>query len=136
MCSIICFGGCSQYYYYLILSSFTKIIKEDIILENTNKLPFDLKIANHQLMILLLGYMSDFFLALLIYLITLCLEYKRKKQKALQLSSEGIEYEKKSTLESLIDLKNKKFIPNNNNLDKKKMMKYQLIMKPLKAIIH
>ena len=120
MGSIIGFGGWSPYYYYLIVSSLTKIIKEDIILENSTKLPFDLKIVNHQLMILLLGYMSDFFFALLIYLLTLYLEYKRKRQKSLQLSSEGIEYEKKSTLELLVEFKNKKLTPDNNNLDKRK----------------
>ena len=117
MGSIIGFGGWNQFYYYLILSAFTKFIKEDIIVEDSSKIPINLKISSHRLMILLLGYISDLFFGLLIYLFTLYLEHRRKKIKNLLLSSQGIEYKKKSTLEYVIEMKNKTL----TNIDKKKV---------------
>ena len=106
MGSIIGFGGWNQFYYYFILSTITKFIKQDIIVENSTQLSLDLKISNHRIMILLLGYISELFFGLLIYLFTLYLEHRRKKKKNLILSSQGIEHKQKSTLDYVIEMKN------------------------------
>lgn len=103
------FGGWNTSYFYLIIAAISKLIKEDFLVGDNTKISFNLNIKNHKIMILLLGYMSEAFFGLLILLITNYKEYRRKRKKNLILSQQGIEYQQKSTLDMIKEMKNKAF---------------------------
>ena len=71
MCSLIGFGRCTYYYFYILISTITKFIKEDILgLGTEHQILLEIKIKNHPLMILLLGFSSNFIISGLIILYT------------------------------------------------------------------
>ena len=96
MCSLIEFGRWSPYYYYIIIMIIAKFIKEDILGFNEEFQPIlELNIKDHSLMILLLGFISDFIISLLLHLY---LNYKkRKKERIKSINQEDTETLKKST---------------------------------------
>ena len=104
MGSIIGFGKWVPFYYYILITISAKLIKDDILgFENDNILSFQLIIANHKIMILLLGYLSDAFFGFLIYILLLYKDYHDKKKKNLILSSMGLEYRKRTSLDKFLD---------------------------------
>ena len=71
MRSLIGFGRCTYYYFYILISTITKFIKEDILgLGTEHQILLEIKIKNHPLMILLLGFSSNFIISGLIILYT------------------------------------------------------------------
>ena len=79
MCKLIGFGGWSSYYYYILISTVAKFLKEDILglSVDFSVLP-DLKITRHPIIILLLGFISDMLISFIILLI---LHFKNKKKE-------------------------------------------------------
>ena len=79
MCKLIGFGGWSSYYYYILISTIAKFLKEDILglSVDFSVLP-DLKITRHPIIILLLGFISDMLISFIILLI---LHFKNKKKE-------------------------------------------------------
>ena len=116
MGSIIGIGGWTPYYFYLLLTTATKLVKDDIFLGNGGLLSFDLVITNHKIMCLLVGYLSETFFGFLLYMFFKYREYKRKKKKNMILFEKGLEYQQKSTLDMILEMKNKLDI----NYDKSK----------------
>ena len=116
MCSILGFGGWNSFYYYLIFELIIKLVKDDIFMGKDSKISINLKIANHKIMILLLGYISDSFFGVLLYLFFLYREYRRKNKRNSMLSALGIEYDKKSTLDLILELKAQFSKSDNNNM--------------------
>lgn len=117
MGSIIGFGKCIRWYYYFLVTTLTKLIKDDILgFENDTQF-FPLVISKHKIMILLLGYLSEAFFGFLIYMIVLYLDYRKEREKNLFMSSIGVEYQKKSSVEKFIEMKTKAL---KNNLEKSK----------------
>ena len=96
------FGECSHFYLYIVLTTITKLIKDDIFLGNGGKLAFDLVITKHKFMGLLLGYLSEAFFGLLMFIFFEYKEYKRKKLKNSILFESGLEYEKKTSFDKFI----------------------------------
>jgi hypothetical protein len=79
MCKLIGFGGWSSYYYYILISTVTKFLKEDILgLSVDYSILPDLKITHHPIIILLLGFISDSSISFIILLI---LHFKNKKKE-------------------------------------------------------
>jgi hypothetical protein len=69
MCSLIGFGRCTYFYFYILISTVTKFLKEDILgLGTEHQILLDIKIKNHPLMILLLGFSSNLIISGLIIL--------------------------------------------------------------------
>lgn len=76
------FGGWIYYYYFLISSCITKLLKDDIIgFGKTFQIFNELEISKHKFMILFLNYFSEFFFGVLIYLILKFFELKQNKRK-------------------------------------------------------
>ena len=103
MGNIIGIGECSHFYLYIFLTTITQLIKDDIFLGNGGKLAFNLVITKHKFMTLLLGYLSEVFFGLLMFIFFEYKEYKRKKLKNSILFKSGIEYEKKTSLDKFIE---------------------------------
>ena len=60
MVSLIGFGRWNKYYYYILISAFTRFIKDDILgLGGYYTIVQDINMANHRIMTLLLGFSSD-----------------------------------------------------------------------------
>lgn len=60
MCALIGFGRWSPYYYYILVSTVTKFLKEDILgLGSDFPIIYRLKITHHPLMVLLISFLSD-----------------------------------------------------------------------------
>lgn len=117
MGSIFGFGGWHSSYFYFFSSISTKLINEEIFIGEDSKLSLDLKIADHKLMILLLGYMSEAFFGFLIYIFLLYLEHKRKKILNSKLSSESIKFKKQTSLDILLQKKSKLENKNSSEID-------------------
>lgn len=118
MGSIIGFGKCIKWYFYFLVTTSTKLIKDDILgFENDSQFFFNLKISNHRIMVMLLGYLSEAFFGFLIYMLVLYLEYQKERKKNLIMSSMGVEYQKKTTVEKFFEQKKKEI---KNNLEKSK----------------
>ena len=109
MGSIIGFGKCIQWYFYFLVTTLTKLIKDDILgFENDTQIFFPLEISKHRIMILLLGYLSEAFFGFLIYMLVLYLDYRKERKKNLYMSSIGVEYQKKTSVEKFFDMKKKR----------------------------
>ena len=120
MGSIIGFGKCIQWYFYFLVTTLTKLIKDDILgFENDTQIFFPLEISKHRIMILLLGYLSEAFFGFLIYMLVLYLDYRKERKKNLYMSSIGVEYQKKTSVEKFIEMKTKEI---KNNLEKSKTL--------------
>ena len=64
MCSLIGFGRCTVFYFYILISTVTKFLKEDILgLGIDYQIILDIKIHPHPILILLLGFLSDFIIS-------------------------------------------------------------------------
>ena len=64
MCSLIGFGHWSRYYFYILIAIIARILKEDILgVGVDHQILVKLKIVFHPLIILLIGYISDFILS-------------------------------------------------------------------------
>ena len=91
MVSLIGFGRWNKYYYYILISAFTRFIKDDILgLGGYYTIIQDINMANHRIMTLLLGFSSD----LIISIIFLLYMYKKKNKQ--QMNSNDIEKEIKT----------------------------------------
>ena len=64
--SIIGFGRWNFYYYYILISTITKFIKEDILgLGSDSRIFFRLHIVHHPIMVLFIGFFSDFLIGII-----------------------------------------------------------------------
>ena len=118
MGSIIGFGKCIKWYYYFLVTTLTKLMKDDILgFENDTQIFFPLVISKHRIMILLLGHLSEAIFGFLIYMLVLYLEYRKQRKKNLILSSIRVEYQKKTSVEKFVELKTKTI---KNSLEKSK----------------
>ena len=76
------FGGWISYYYFLIGSTITKILKEDIFgFGKSFQILNDLIISKHKFLILFLSYFSEFFFGLIICLYLIYSEKAHIKKK-------------------------------------------------------
>ena len=77
-------GGWVSYYYFLIGSSLTKLLKEDIFgFGKSFQILNDLVISQHKFLILFISYFSEFFFGIIIYFYINCKDkaYINKKNK-------------------------------------------------------
>lgn len=69
MCALIGFGRWSPYYYYILVSTVTKFLKEDILgLGSDFPIIYRLKITHHPLMVLLISFFSDLLIGAILIL--------------------------------------------------------------------
>ena len=105
------FGGWVSYYYFLIGSTITKVLKEDIFgFGKSFQILNDLIISKHKFLILFLSYFSEFIFGLLICLYLIYSEKAHIKKKN--------KYEK--TKNDVVNNKN-----NNKKVKKRKKKKIQ-----------
>ena len=91
MVSLIGFGRWNKYYYYILISAFTRFIKDDILGLNADyPIIAEVQLSHHPIMTLLLGYSSD----LIISFIFLLYIYNKKNKQ--QMNSNDIEKEIKT----------------------------------------
>ena len=106
MCSLIGFGHWSPYYYYILIANLARFLKDDILGVGVDyQIIVGLKIVFHPVMVLLIGYISDFILSLILWKF---FDYKKKKKEAEKLSSLNENEElltKKSTPDKIFELK-------------------------------
>jgi len=106
MAKLISCGHWSKYYYYILITNLARFIKEDVLgISVDGKVLVDLKVTSHPIIILLVGYLSDFFLSLLLWFF---LDYRRKKNEDKRNSAmiENGEYlSKQSTPDKIFELK-------------------------------
>ena len=106
MCSLIGFGHWSPYYYYILIANLARFLKDDILGVGVDyQIIVGLKIVFHPLMVLLIGYISDFILSLILWKF---FDYREKKKEAEKLSSLNENEElltKKSTPDKIFELK-------------------------------
>ena len=108
MGSIIGIGKCIKWYFYFLVTTLSKLIKDDILgFENDTQIFFPLVTSKHRIMTLLLGYLSEAFFGFLIYMIVLYIDYRKERKKNLIMSSIGVEYQKKTSVEKFIEMKKK-----------------------------
>ena len=106
MCSLIGFGHWSPYYYYILIANLVRFLKDDILGVGVDyQIIVSLKIVFHPVMILLIGYTSDFILSLILWKF---FDYREKKKEA-QKYSASIDNEeplyKKNTPDKIFELK-------------------------------
>ena len=91
------FGGWIYYYYFLITSSITKLLKDDIIgFGKTFQIFNELEISKHKFMILFLNYFSEFFFGIIIYFILkICDLMHNKRKKKYEKSESNLSKERK-----------------------------------------
>ena len=112
------FGGWVYYYYFLLVATLTKIVKEDIFgFGNNYQIITDLIISKHKFLILFLNYFSEFFFGLIFCLFLAYFEKKdiEKKEK----------YEKMENADISDGNKNE----NNKKVKKHKKQEMELITK-------
>ena len=79
---LIGFGRWNKYYYYILISIVTKFLKEDILGFDTNyHLIYRLKIDRHPIIILLIGFLSDFIIGLISSIYIYMKKNKKEKEK-------------------------------------------------------
>ena len=107
MGSLIGFGNCSRYYIYILISFLARFVKEDIFGVGVEaQIIVKLRIIVHPIIILLIGFISDFILSM----ITWCVfSYREKKQEEMQNSLSLLKNEeklsKKGTPDQIFELK-------------------------------
>ena len=116
MGSIIGIGRWTPFYYYILVTTITKLVKDDIFFGNADKISFHVKISNHKIMCLLLGYISEFLFGLLLYIFCEYREYKRKMKKNSIQYELGKEIKKKSIMDKIVEFF-KMTQENNDNTD-------------------
>ena len=108
MGSYIGLGEWMPMYYYIIITTFTKLIQEDILFGDKTKISFDLKISEHKIMGLLFGYLPDFLFGLLISIILNYRENLRIQERKSYLSEKGNQPDRTSLLNKLFGKANPK----------------------------
>ena len=79
MSCLIGFGRWNRYFYYILISIFSRFLKDDILgLGVDHQIILKLRISFHPILILLLGYISDLVLSLIVGLF---LNYREKKKR-------------------------------------------------------
>ena len=106
MGKLISCGNCSKYYFYILISLLTRFIKEDVLgISIDGKVLTELKVQSHPIIVLLIGYVSDFLLSFLAWLFI----YYRKRKNQKKLNSTKIENgeysSKKPTPDKIFELK-------------------------------
>ena len=82
MCSLIGLGHWTPYYYYILITDLVKFLKEDILgIGVENQIIVKLKVVFHPIIILLIGYISDFLLSLLLWWFFNYRERKKEEMK-------------------------------------------------------
>ena len=141
MGSLIGFGNWSRYYIYILISFLARFVKEDIFgVGVEGQIIVDLRIIYHPIIILLIGFTSDFILSMITWFI---FSYREKKQEemknSLSLSENEQKLSKKGTPDQIFELKDSSTfnIPINNdddttlrespNFNRESSLKYYLI---------
>ena len=67
MCSLIGFGNWSRYFLYILISDLARFLKDDILGVGSSVRPIivDLRIVFHPIIILLIGFTSDFIISMI-----------------------------------------------------------------------
>ena len=107
MCSLIGCGHWNRYYFYILISFVAKFFKEDL-LDLGVKYPIikNLKIIYHPIITLLIGYISDFLLSLILWLVYNYREKKLEERKSAIINeSEEEDLSKNYTLDKVFELK-------------------------------
>ena len=82
MCSLIGLGHWTPYYYYILITDLVKFLKEDILgIGVENQIIVKLKVVFHPIIILLIGYISDFLLSILLWWFFNYRERKKEEMK-------------------------------------------------------
>ena len=77
MCPLIGLGRWSRYYYYILISTLVKFFKEDILgVSVDHQLLVHLSIIHHPVILLLIGFLSDFIICFIAWFIMAYKEYK------------------------------------------------------------
>jgi hypothetical protein len=106
MCSLIGFGHWSPYYYYILIATLTRFLKDDILgVGVDHQIIVGLKIVFHPVMILLIGYTSDFILSLILWKFFDYREKKKEAEKYATTSDNEEPLSKKSTPDKIFELK-------------------------------
>ena len=107
MCSLIGCGHWNRYYFYILISFVAKFFKEDLLGLGV-KYPIikNLKIIYHPIITLLIGYISDFLLSLILWLVYNYREKKLEERKSAIINeSEEENLSKNYTLDKVFELK-------------------------------
>ena len=95
---IIGFGRWNPYYYYILISIISKFLKEDILGFGADAdILYDVKIDHHPILILLIGFLSDFLVGFFSLLYIFVRKNKKQKEKE---KNEELEREKNTFGES------------------------------------
>ena len=82
MCSLIGFGHWSRYYIYILISDLARFLKDDILGIGVDKqIIAPLRIVYHPVIILLIGFTSDFLISMIVWCIFNYREKKKEKMK-------------------------------------------------------
>ena len=80
MCPLIGLGRWSRFYYYILISTLVKFFKEDILgVSVDHQLLVHLSIIHHPVILLLIGFLSDFIICFIAWFIMTYKEYKNQK---------------------------------------------------------
>ena len=138
MCTLIGCGHWSRYFIYILISDLARFLKEDILGVGIYKqIIVDLRIVYHPVIILLIGFTSDFIVSMIMWLV---INYREKK-KAEKKNSNSFENEeqisKENSFDKILELKDSsnlnKPINNDNSLrdsyifNRESSLKYYLI---------
>ena len=106
MCSLIGCGHWNQYYFYILISFIAKFLKEDLLGLGV-KYPIikNLKIVYHPIITLLIGYISDFLLSLVLWLIYKYRDKKLQERKSALINESEEDLSKNNTLDKMFELK-------------------------------
>ena len=106
MCSLIGCGHWNQYYFYILISFIAKFLKEDLLGLGV-KYPIikNLKIVYHPIITLVIGYISDFLLSLILWLIYKYRDKKLQERKSALINESEEDLSKNNTLDKMFELK-------------------------------
>ena len=108
MCSLIGFGRWNPYYYYILIMNLSKFLKEDILGLNVEfQALLNLSINHHSLLILLLGFTSDFIISLLLWLFLIFKNNRRDNADSF-ISEDDDSFKNSSTFDKIFEIKDDK----------------------------
>ena len=114
MCSLIGFGRWNPYYYYILIMNLSKFLKEDILGLNVEfQALLNLSINHHSLLILLLGFTSDFIISLLLWLFLIFKNNRRNNADSF-ISEDDDSFKNSSTFDKIFEIKDDKNKINDN----------------------
>ena len=128
-------GHWSRYFVYILISDFTKFLKDDVLEMGANKhVIFFLKIDYHPVIILLIGFISDFIISLIIWFVDNYRENKKEERKNLLLIENEGQISKENSSDKKLELRDTSNLnePINNDdglndSNKENSLKYYLI---------